>query len=107
MTSPVGELHWFHKRGEKDLEEGGLPNRHALDQATADHPIMIEALAPRNPNIVAFNSAALGILEITSSTPGGVNNVWIEKDKDGEPTGIFRGSVTAYYNQDLFFPGCS
>ncbi|KAJ6101263.1 hypothetical protein N7499_000893 [Penicillium canescens] len=103
MTSPVGELHWFHRRSYRDLEEGNLPDRHILDLASANHPIMIHALAPKDPNVCAFNTAALKILGIGRSTPDRVNDVWIEKDDEGHPTGILRGSVTNYYNNDPFF----
>ncbi|GIJ81527.1 hypothetical protein Asppvi_000026 [Aspergillus pseudoviridinutans] len=64
---------------------------------------MIHALAPKTPNICAFNSVALKILGIGPSTPDRVNDVWIEKDGNGCPTGILRGSVTSYYNDDPFF----
>jgi predicted amidohydrolase YtcJ len=103
MTSPVGESHWFHRRSYRDLEEGNLPDRRILDLASVDHPIMIHALAPKDPNVCAFNTAALKILGIGRSTPDRVNDVWIEKDDEGHPTGILRGSVTNYYNNDPFF----
>ena len=102
-ATPVGEPHYFKRRGYRDLAEGELPDRHVLDRATTQHPVIIEAWAPTQPNVIALNSAALAVLGIDSSTPDRVSDVWIDKDADGEPTGILRGSVNSYYNQDPFF----
>lgn len=103
QTSPVGEPHYFLRCSSKDLAEGELPDRQVLDGATSDHPIVIRAWAPRLPNVLALNSLALEILGIDASTPDRVGDVWIDKDADGNPTGILRGSVTSYYNVDTFF----
>ncbi|MGQ4601167.1 amidohydrolase family protein [Nocardia sp. R6R-6] len=103
QTSPVGEPHYFLRRSAQDLIEGGLPDRNVLDRATSDHPVLIRAWAPRLPNVIALNSLALQVLGIDASTPDRVSDVWIEKDSDGNPTGIVHGSVTSYYNQDAFF----
>jgi predicted amidohydrolase YtcJ len=105
MLSPVGELHWFHRRSYKDLEEGCMPDRYTLDIASSDHPVVIAALAPKCPKIVAFNSMALAILGIGRDTPDRVDDVYIEKDNNGYPTGILRGQVSGYYNYDPFFAG--
>ena len=102
MTTPVGDAHYFIKRSFKDLEEGDLPTRQVLDQATSTHPVVIQAWAPRLPNAIAFNSLALEQLGISSTTPDRVGNVWIEKAADGSPTGRLRGSVTNYYNNDRY-----
>jgi predicted amidohydrolase YtcJ len=102
MTTPVGEPHYFQRRGWRDLTEGRLPDRHVLDRAAPDHPVWIQAWAPVIPNVIAFNSAALARLKITRETPDRVEHVWIEKDAAGEPTGILRGSVTNYYTGDAF-----
>ncbi|MGW8764313.1 amidohydrolase [Streptomyces sp. NPDC055815] len=103
LTTPVGEYHYFHRRSWRDLEEGALPDRRVLDRAAPDHPVLIQAVAPVLPNVVAMNSAALAKFGISASTPDRMSNVWIEKDSEGTPTGILRGSVTSYYNQDPFF----
>lgn len=102
MTTPVGEPHYFVEQSWKDLTEGRLPDRHILDRATADHPVMIQAWAPVMPNVIAFNSLALRMLGIDNTTLDRVGNVWIEKDSSGEPTGILSGSVTNYYSDDAF-----
>jgi predicted amidohydrolase YtcJ len=105
MTTPVGEPHYFLRRSYRDLAEGALPGRAVLDRATTRHPVMIQAWAPVIPNVCAFNSAGLARLEITRDSPDQVEHVWIEKDADGEPTGILRGSVTNYYTGDAFMNG--
>ncbi|WP_433710256.1 amidohydrolase [Nocardia sp. CA-084685] len=102
-TTPVGEPQYFVRRSYRDLAEGTLPDRHTLDRGTDTHPVMIQAWAPTTPNVCAVNSAALRALGIDRTTPDRVSNVWIEKDAGGEPTGILRGSVNAYYNDDPFF----
>lgn len=102
-TTPVGEPHYFNRRSYRDLAEGALPDRHVLDRATSDHPVMIQAWAPALPNVCALNSAALAAVGITPSTPDQVSHVWIEKDEQGIPTGILRGAVTTYYNFDPYF----
>ncbi len=102
MTTPVGEAHYFIRRSYRDLAERQLPNRLVLDRATTQHPVFIQAWAPVTPNVCAFNSAALSTLGITRTTPERCGDVWIEKDQDGEPTGILRGSVNNYYTNDPF-----
>ena len=103
MTTPVGEPHYFHRRSYRNLSEGALPDRRVLDRATRDHPVVIQAWAPVTPNVCAMNSAALAAVGISASTPEQVSNVRIEKDGNGEPTGILSGAVTNYYNFDPFF----
>lgn len=102
FATPVGEPHYFLRRSYRDLEEGALPDRHVLDRATTAHPVMIQAWAPVIPNVCALNSAGLAALGITRDTPDRVENVWIEKDRQGQPTGILRGSVNIYYTNDRF-----
>jgi hypothetical protein len=57
------------------------------------------------PNVCALNSLALHHLGITSATPDRIDNVWIEKDPSGEPTGRLHGSVTNYYGDSPFMNG--
>ena len=103
MCTPVGEAHYFIRRSYRDLAEGRLPDRHTLDKASTEHPVMIQAWAPRLPNVCALNSMALQQLGISWHTPQRVCNVWIDRDGDGELTGIIRGSVTNYYTHDPFW----
>ncbi|WP_324149774.1 amidohydrolase [Paraburkholderia sp.] len=103
LTTPVGEPHYFTRRSWRDLPEGRLPNRKELDSVAPDNPVWIQAYAPRLPNVCAMNSMALQLLGFTRELPDRVNDVWIEKDADGELTGIFSGQVTNYYNADPFW----
>ncbi|XAZ30082.1 amidohydrolase family protein [Paenarthrobacter ureafaciens] len=102
-TTPIGEPHYFQRRSFRHLTEGEMPDRHVLDRASIDHPVIIQAFAPVLPNVIALNSAALSALGIDASTEDRVSNIWIEKDAAGNPTGILRGAVTNYYNTDPFF----
>lgn len=102
MTTPVGEPHFFVTRSWRDLAEGRLPDRHVLDRATREHPVMIQAWAPVTPNVIAFNTRALRQLDLDRSTETRVGNVWIERDSGGDLTGILTGSVTNYYSHDSF-----
>ncbi len=103
MGTPVGEPHYFIRRSWRDLAEGALPGRDVLDRASRDHPIWIQAWAPVTPNVTAFNSAGLQRIGINADTPCSVGHVWIDKDAAGEPTGILRGSVNTYYNNEPFW----
>ncbi|HZG96972.1 MAG TPA: amidohydrolase family protein [Nocardioidaceae bacterium] len=100
MTTPVGEAHYFIRRSWRDLDEGELPDRHVLDRATSEHPVWIQAWAPSTPNVTAFNSAGLAAIGVDRSTPDQLDQAWIGKDEDGEPTGIIHGSVNNYYNDN-------
>lgn len=102
MTTPVGDPHYFIERSYKNLKEGELPSRHVLDKATENHPVVIQAWAPSLPNAITFNSLALKMLGIGEHTPERISNVWIEKEKDGKPTGRMFGSVTNYYSNDAY-----
>src|SRR6185295_14933894 len=64
-----------------------------------------QAWAPVIPNVCALNSAGLAALGIGRDTPARVENVWIEKDGDGEPTELLTGSVNNYYTNDPFMNG--
>ncbi|MFI1384183.1 amidohydrolase [Embleya sp. NPDC020886] len=103
MCTPVGEPHYFVRRSSADLAERRLPDRHTLDAATADHPVLIQAWAPRMPNVVAFNSAGLRAVGLSAFLPDRVCDVEIDKDDNGELTGILRGPVTNYYTYDPFW----
>jgi predicted amidohydrolase YtcJ len=102
MATPVGEPHYFIRRSYRDLDGGRLPDRTVLDRASSTHPVMIQAWAPVTPNTCAFNTEGLRTLGIDASTPDRVENVWIEKDDRGRPTGRLHGSVNNYYSDDSF-----
>ena len=103
MATPVGEPHYFFRRGHEHLREGALPDRVALDRATVRHPVMIQAWSPTVPNVCALNSAGLVTLGINAASPDRVSDVWIEKDAAGVPTGRLYGAVNSNYNTDPFF----
>jgi predicted amidohydrolase YtcJ len=102
LCSPVGEPHFFHKRSYRDLEEAVLPDRHVLDEATSRHPVVITAWAPVRPAMMAANSRGLELLGVTADSADRIENVWIEKDPAGEPTGRLTGSVITYYGYDAY-----
>lgn len=103
FCTPVGEAHYFIRRSWRDLAERRLPDRHVLDIATSEHPVLIQAWAPRTPNIVAFNSAGLRAVGLSDFIPDQVCDVEIDKDEDGRLTGILRGPVNNYYTYDPFW----
>ncbi|MGH7905668.1 MAG: amidohydrolase [Candidatus Binataceae bacterium] len=103
LTTPIGEPHYFIRRSYLDLEERRMPDRAALDRATTRHPVLVQAWPPKTPNVCAFNSLGLAQAGIGRITPDRVCNVMIEKDESGRPTGIVRGSVNNYYNDDPFW----
>lgn len=103
LTTPVGEPHYFIRRSWRDLREGRLPDRRVLDAAAPHHPVLLQAFAPRIPNVCAMNSMALQRLGLADKLPERVSDVWIEREADGSPSGVFRGNVTNYYNGDSFW----
>jgi predicted amidohydrolase YtcJ len=105
MATPVGEPHYFMRRSYRNLAEGELPDRLVLDRAAPENPVFIQAWAPVTPNVCALNTLALRRLGIGDTTPDRVDNVWIEKDAAGEPTGRLYGSVTNYYSDSDFMNG--
>lgn len=66
------------------LQEGRLPDRHEVDSAASDHPVVLRGIGK---HVVVANSLALklaGIDRDTLDPPGGR----IERDERGEPTGV-------------------
>lgn len=103
ITTPVGEPHYFRRRSYRDLEERYLPDKHVLDRATTDHPVLIQAWGPIQPNVCAFNSAGLRAVHISNHIPDVVSNVRFDKTLSGELTGVLRGAVTNYLNFDPYW----
>ncbi|MEH7748484.1 amidohydrolase [Neobacillus drentensis] len=75
---------WGYDEGK--LLERRSPTRWDLDQAAADVPVIITRTCA---HIVVVNSKALELAGITKKTPD-VPGGQIDRDKDGEPTGILR-----------------
>ncbi|HAQ39674.1 MAG TPA: amidohydrolase [Clostridiales bacterium] len=71
---------------EEKLAEGRTPNRHDLDEAVTDAPVVLTRTCC---HILSVNSAALKLAGIDGNTPtpsGG----FIDRDEDGEPIGILK-----------------
>ncbi len=103
MTTPIGEPHYFIRRSYRDLEEGRMPDRHVLDRATQQHPVLVQPWAPKTPNICAFNTLGLERVGLSRITPQRVHNTWIDRDRKGDLTGVLRGSLANYYTLDPFW----
>ena len=77
------------------LTEGRFPDRSALDRASPGVPVVLRGIGK---HVVAANSAALvaaGIDRTTADPPGGR----IERDADGEPTGILHETAKLRLDQ--------
>jgi predicted amidohydrolase YtcJ len=103
VTTPVGEPHYFIRRSYRDLAERRLPDRHVLDRATTDHPVWLQAWAPRQPAQTAFNSIGLQRIHLSDHIPDRVADVTIDKDWQGRLTGVLRGPVTNYQTYDPYW----
>lgn len=105
VTTPVGEPFYFLRRSYLDLAERVLPNRGSLDRATSDHPVFIQAWAPTEPNVCAFNSEGLKRIGLDESSPERIDDVWIERDHFGRLSGLLRGAVNEIYSASPFWLG--
>jgi predicted amidohydrolase YtcJ len=79
---------------ETQFKENRMPTRHDLDTVSPDHPVVLERIF----SSCCANSMALklaGINKHTVDPEGGV----IERDADGEPTGILHRSAKALIRQ--------
>lgn len=66
-----------------------LPTRQMIDAATPDHPVFVNRL---DGHMALANTLAMhlsGVTKTTKEVPGGE----IVRDKDGEPTGVFKDSA--------------
>ena len=83
---PAGE--WIQGWGydEEKFSEHRAPNRWDLDKASTEHPI---ELLRSCSHVRSVNSKALELAGITRDTPDPVGGE-IERDENGEPTGILR-----------------
>lgn len=87
-TTPPGT--WIVGMGwnEGNFKDGRLPNRHDIDPATNQHPVILQRFF--NSDVV--NSVALRLAGITRHTPN-PDGGKIERDADGEPTGLIRAAA--------------
>lgn len=93
VTMPLGDPpHYRCEPG--DLAEGRYPNRHDLDRVAPNNPVYIRSIwGPWRhtfPLVSIANTRALRMANVTRDTPPPDASVEIDKDADGEPTGIFR-----------------
>jgi predicted amidohydrolase YtcJ len=73
------------------LQEGRYPNRWELDRVSPNNPVYIRGIwTPWNvpPSVAVANSLALRLAGIDRDTPSPDSSVTIDKDANGEPTGI-------------------
>lgn len=87
-VAPPGQ--WIVGEGwnESLFREGRLPNRHDLDEATTDHPVLLK----RFFNMDVVNTLALTLARVTAATPDPVGGK-IEREADGSPTGLLRAAA--------------
>ena len=91
VTMPIGDPPNYADLPQS-LAEGRFPNRHDLDAVAPDHPVYIKGIwTPWNvpPSVSIANSAALQLAGIDRHTQAPDSGVTIEKDENGEPTGVF------------------
>ena len=73
------------------FEEGRLPDRHDLDQATREHPVLIRCAWGHWPGVLptvsVANSAALELAGVRRGTSSPSPKLVIEADAQGHPTG--------------------
>ncbi len=67
------------------LTDNMFPNRYELDAAAPNHPVWVMHIGG---HWGCANSAAINLAGITAATPSPEGGI-IEKDADGEPTGVF------------------
>ncbi len=87
-VTPPGE--WIVGEGWNDARfaEGRLPNRHDLDAATPDHPVLLK----RFFNMDVANTRALALAGVDANTADPQGGV-VEHEPDGAPSGILRASA--------------
>lgn len=88
-STPAGA--WIRGRNWSELKLERPPTRHDLDPVTGDRPVI---LTDFTLHAVTCNSAALRLAGITASTSAPAGGV-IERDAQGEPTGVLREGATA------------
>lgn len=92
VTMPIGDPPSYWNVPES-LAERRWPTRHDLDAVAPNNPVYIRPIwgywRHRQPLVSIANSRALAICGIDRNTPSPVETVVIEKDPQGEPTGIF------------------
>jgi predicted amidohydrolase YtcJ len=77
--------------GYQETKLGRHPNRHDLDKATADHPVVI---THSSGHLSVCNSAALALAKVTRDTADPKGGQF-QRDDKGEPTGLLKERAAA------------
>ena len=105
VTMPMGAPPHEYIYLPEQLAEGRFPNRHDLDAAAPNNPVYIRSVWgwwARDPFPSVANSMALARSGITRDTPA-PHKVRIDKDANGDPTGIFlEGNFAPILEYTLF-----
>ena len=91
VTMPLGDPP-FHFDARDILASTGL-NRYDLDSVSPNNPVYIRSIWgfwDRTPLVAVANSRALQLAGINSGTVPPYPGIVIEKDSNGQPTGVFR-----------------
>ncbi len=92
VTMPLGDPPEFGILA-GDLKQGRWPTRYDLDRAAPDNPVYIKPpwgyWRPSLPLVSIANSRALALAGIIRDTPPPCESVTIDRDAQGEPTGVF------------------
>lgn len=92
VTMPIGDSPFYFDVPEI-LAEQRWPTRQELDAAAPNNPVYIRAIwgywRGTLPIVSCANTEALKRAGITRDTVSPLESVKIEKDKDGDPTGVF------------------
>ena len=91
VTMPIGDPPNYADMPQS-LAKGRYPKRRDLDRVAPDNPVYIKGIwTPWNvpPSVSIANTAALRLAGIDRNTESPDSSVTIEKDTDGEPTGVF------------------
>lgn len=81
----ITEGNWDHERA----FNGVMPTRQMIDKVTPNHPVAINRT---DGHMLLANSLAIKLAKVTAATPSPEGGV-IVKDKNGEPTGIFKDAA--------------
>jgi predicted amidohydrolase YtcJ len=91
VTMPLGDPPEFDS-AVTDFKEGRWPTRRDLDEAAPNNPVYIKPAwgwwRVSMPSVAIANSRALALAGVTHATQPPADSVAIEKDANGEPTGV-------------------
>ncbi len=85
---------------EQNFDIPALPNRHDLDEACPNHPVII---LKHDGHSIFANTRALDIASVTVNTPDPAGGV-IERDESGAPTGFLKESAVPLMLAAMPFP---